>query len=444
MYDSVRIGADSSSGSATTKATTASSDLNSVASSDPKQTKSSQSFTQLPAFAADPEEVAEEDSAISSWPSVAAIPETTESTLEECPVLSVGLNQRQESNSAASETETPNIQDADATDSTNLKIAAATEEQTASETVARQVLPVETELNSDLSVTATNADDLPDEDLWLSENQSENRPESEPESTTIQSTLAEDAVTAPSAVEDSSQDELLNLPQDVAADSGEDADDVILELPDVDAVRNAITSDITHPERDAAPNRQTVEEVASEEVDSIEDESTDEAEAATVEVPQTIQNQNHIMEHVPMSDNEADYLEDLIQNRLPMELTDAQLPLRVNLFGKPEGPRRLRIDAAHTEIAPPHMAMSARQNRRPQTAMAATASQKATTRQNTEPAAATEAAAQQTSAEADSARQRAGQGTTTPAHADQRTTSTNNANTGLDKALNFLEEQSKS
>ena len=68
-----------------------------------------------------------------------------------------------------------------------------------------------------------------------------------------------------------------------------------------------------------------------------ESETIDEAEA----VPQT-----------QLSDND---LEDLIQNRIPVELTTAQLPLRVNLFGEPAGPKRLRIDAAHTEIAPPHM-----------------------------------------------------------------------------------------
>ena len=48
-------------------------------------------------------------------------------------------------------------------------------------------------------------------------------------------------------------------------------------------------------------------------------------------------------------------LEDLLQNRLPIDLCETQLPLRVALFGKPAGPRRLRIDAAHTAIPAPHM-----------------------------------------------------------------------------------------
>ena len=54
-------------------------------------------------------------------------------------------------------------------------------------------------------------------------------------------------------------------------------------------------------------------------------------------------------------------LEDLIQNRLPFDMKPADLPLRIALFGKPAGPRRLRIDAAHTQTAPPHIMTSARQ-----------------------------------------------------------------------------------
>lgn len=47
-------------------------------------------------------------------------------------------------------------------------------------------------------------------------------------------------------------------------------------------------------------------------------------------------------------------LTDLIRNRLPVDLCDAKLPLRVSLFGHAAGPRRLRIDAAHTQLTPPH------------------------------------------------------------------------------------------
>jgi hypothetical protein len=49
----------------------------------------------------------------------------------------------------------------------------------------------------------------------------------------------------------------------------------------------------------------------------------------------------------------ANDLEDLLQNRLPVELQQADLPYRVTLFGRPAGPRRLRIDAAHSQIAAP-------------------------------------------------------------------------------------------
>ena len=51
-------------------------------------------------------------------------------------------------------------------------------------------------------------------------------------------------------------------------------------------------------------------------------------------------------------------LEDLLQNRLPIDLCQVELPLRVSLFGRPAGPRRLRIDAAHSRVPAPHMNMS--------------------------------------------------------------------------------------
>ncbi|MEZ6126117.1 MAG: hypothetical protein R3C49_23560 [Planctomycetaceae bacterium] len=67
-------------------------------------------------------------------------------------------------------------------------------------------------------------------------------------------------------------------------------------------------------------------------------------------------------------------LEEMVRNRIPMDLCEARLPLRVALFGTPAGPRRLRIDAAHTEIAPPHMAAAARRStqKEPAAAVAAT------------------------------------------------------------------------
>ena len=65
-------------------------------------------------------------------------------------------------------------------------------------------------------------------------------------------------------------------------------------------------------------------------------------------------------------------LEDLLQNRLPIDLFETQLPLRVVLFGKPAGPRRLRIDAAHSTVPAPHM-NSAANTRREQPVAATTA-----------------------------------------------------------------------
>ena len=56
-------------------------------------------------------------------------------------------------------------------------------------------------------------------------------------------------------------------------------------------------------------------------------------------------------------------LEDLLQNRLPIDLCTTQLPLRVALFGKPAGPQRLRIDAAHAAIPAPHMTTTADKRR---------------------------------------------------------------------------------
>lgn len=61
----------------------------------------------------------------------------------------------------------------------------------------------------------------------------------------------------------------------------------------------------------------------------------------------------------------ADDLEDLIQNRLPVQLCEADLPLRVTLFGRPAGPRRLRIDNSHKELAAPHFSAASRVNSQP-------------------------------------------------------------------------------
>lgn len=56
-------------------------------------------------------------------------------------------------------------------------------------------------------------------------------------------------------------------------------------------------------------------------------------------------------------------LEDLLQNRLPIDRCETQLSLRMPLFGKPAGPRCLRIDAAHTTIPAPHLNRSPEKHR---------------------------------------------------------------------------------
>ena len=65
----------------------------------------------------------------------------------------------------------------------------------------------------------------------------------------------------------------------------------------------------------------------------------------------------------PHAGEQIDGLDELLQNRLPVDLYEAQLPLRVSLFGKAAGPRRLRIDAAHARVPAPHMNFSADRKR---------------------------------------------------------------------------------
>lgn len=58
-------------------------------------------------------------------------------------------------------------------------------------------------------------------------------------------------------------------------------------------------------------------------------------------------------------------LEELLHNRMPVDIRQADLPLHIALFGNAAGPRRLRIDAAHTQVAASHILTSARQKRKP-------------------------------------------------------------------------------
>jgi len=87
-------------------------------------------------------------------------------------------------------------------------------------------------------------------------------------------------------------------------------------------------------------------------------------ESQQPEKPQIDEKLLNIPEHtsdVPMSGFTD--LEDLLLNRLPIDLCTTRLPLRVALYGRPAGPRRLRIDAAHDSLAAPHMIRSAERKR---------------------------------------------------------------------------------
>jgi len=122
-------------------------------------------------------------------------------------------------------------------------------------------------------------------------------------------------------------------------------------------------------------------------------------------------------------------LEDLLQNRLPIDLCEAQLPLRIALFGTPTGPRRLRIDAAHKTVPASHINLTADKRREQQ--VTATASAAATQSAATQ-SAATQSAATQSAATQSAATQSAPK----PSTAD--------SSGGLDRALHFLQERTES
>lgn len=65
----------------------------------------------------------------------------------------------------------------------------------------------------------------------------------------------------------------------------------------------------------------------------------------------------------PPAEEQIDGLDDLLLNRLSVDLCAAQLPMRISLFGKAAGPRRLRIDAAHSRVPAPHRNVNADRKR---------------------------------------------------------------------------------
>ena len=222
------------------------------------------------------------------------------------------------------------------------------------------------------------------------------------------------------------------------------SEDLILELPDIDSMRHALAT----TNDDFATTDFATQSVSQQDIDPLFADQTQHSEVDAVDFPQTIQDQEDIMAHPPTTQAETQYLEDLIQNRLPMELSEAQLPLKIALFGKPEGPRRLRIDAAHSTIAPPHMASAATRSKRREPAMAmkndagkqaAKQDQTAIQPSSSDPSEqipASQPEANLTTQNSDTS----GSVVTSP----QSQIASQSSTSGLDKALNFLEEQSKS
>ena len=222
------------------------------------------------------------------------------------------------------------------------------------------------------------------------------------------------------------------------------SEDLILELPDIDSMRHALAT----TNDDFATADFATQSVSQQDIDLLFADQTQHSEVDAVDFPQTIPDQEDIMAHPPTTQAETQYLEDLIQNRLPMELSEAQLPLKIALFGKPEGPRRLRIDAAHSTIAPPHMASAATRSKRREPAMAmkndagkqaAKQDQTAIQPSSSDPSEqipASQPEANLTTQNSDTS----GSVVTSP----QSQIASQSSTSGLDKALNFLEEQSKS
>lgn len=395
-----------------------------------------ESITQLPAFSVEP--LAKPDSTEQSESHEAVFQQAEgyaaeiDTELENCPVLSAGLEE------SDTDIQKDNVVEA-------VPFTSPVFDQPKNTTINEVA-----EESAENNVTAHAAVDLTP---WLTDDPAEG---------TRQETFAEQAPPAQEVaaeiLEQHAADDLSNqtvtlqqLDTTVTALQDTSSEDLILELPDVDEVRNALAlkeqvSKSTTPAIKLETGA-TSETTLTDQIDI--DETVVEAEAEAIDSPQTIQDQEDIMAHPPMTQAEAQYLEDLIQNRLPMELSENQLPLKISLFGKPEGPRRLRIDAAHSTIAPPHMASTASRSKRREPAMAM--------RNDAVKPAAKQAARPESSSSSDTSSP--SQTTTASPETDSRTqnspaadsatprppqVASQNETSGLDKALNFLEEQSKS
>lgn len=390
-------------------------------------------------------------------------PQTSQSTepnleLENCPVLSAGLNEADSSDhhdrmaktipfadlATDKTTSSPTNQLAnDSTESASLNLAAA-----------EPVLDMAPWLEDDLD---EEGEHQPIADVAIQD-------AAEEEVAVVQDIEAETDVVDQQSTKPLPENTIrLQLLKSATNSLAQDAssEDLILDLPDVDSIRSSLEfseseSSVAAAERsDCQASQQTCEDLQSigePNVEAVFMEKSANVNADQVDSPQTIQQQEDIMAQPPMTQAEAQYLEDLIQNRLPMELSETQLPLKISLFGKPEGPRRLRIDAAHTTIAAPHMASTASRAKRREPAMAAG---QAATKQESKAANASaqsesmgqsEATGQLKTKTAESETESRTQqsGPTDSATTRHPHTASQNPTSGLDKALNFLEEQSKS
>ena len=141
---------------------------------------------------------------------------------------------------------------------------------------------------------------------------------------------------------------------------------------------NASSNELPPSTDEAAPSISATDEVAEIELREVVIADVV-AEAAAPQPSVTTEQLTVSAEQVPAAEaglqtvpeNDFSDLEDLLQNRLPIDLCEIQLPLRVALFGRPAGPRRLRIDAAHSAIPSPHMNLSADKRRETPVAVAA-------------------------------------------------------------------------
>ncbi len=126
---------------------------------------------------------------------------------------------------------------------------------------------------------------------------------------------------------------------------------VVESLSDSKVVRPVMMAESIAAEQEAAPVVPLIKPMA-------------ETVAVELEMPSSVPNRSAMTDSAVNDGAKVlSDLEDLLQNRLPIDLCQVELPLRVSLFGRPAGPRRLRIDAAHSRVPAPHMNLSSERRR---------------------------------------------------------------------------------